>query len=143
MSPRFDLVGPSYTDQALNADAQSTMNWYTEVVESQDGVSKIILLPTPGLKSFVNLSVQFSIAKSHSGNFTQGQMGASYNVVVKNWRSPQFWSRYADRKRSSGIDVRFHGRNGMDRSGNHRNAQRCASTRSELSAGYDYGECGE
>src|ERR1700733_9975720 len=84
MSPRFNLVGPSYTDQALNADAQSTMNFYPEVVESQDGVSQVILLPTPGLKPFVNLSVSLAIAKSHSGNFTQGQMGATYNVVVTN-----------------------------------------------------------
>lgn len=60
------------------------MNWYAEKVESGDGNSPIILLPTPGLKSFVQLSVALGIVKSHSGNFTQGQTGATFQLVVTN-----------------------------------------------------------
>ena len=81
---KFPLVGPSYTNQSLNADAQSTMNWYPEAVESGDGNAQVILLPTPGLKKFVALSVSLAIAKSHSGNFTQGQAGATFQSVVTN-----------------------------------------------------------
>lgn len=81
---KFPLVGPSYSNQSLNADAQSTVNWYPEAVESGDGNAKIILLPTPGLKKFVALSVTLAIAKSHSGNFTQGQAGATFQAVVTN-----------------------------------------------------------
>lgn len=84
MSDRFGLVGPSYTNQALSADAQQTINWYVEVDESGAGNAPVILLPTPGLKPFVNLGVQLAISKMHSGNFTQGQNGATYTVTVSN-----------------------------------------------------------
>lgn len=82
--PRFNLVGPSYSDQSLSSDCQSTVNFYPEKVESGDGNSPIILLPTPGLKAFVKLTVQLAINKTHSGNFTQGQAGATYSSVVTN-----------------------------------------------------------
>ncbi len=49
---RFGLVGPSYSSQSLNADAQSTVNWYVEFIESQQGKSAMVLYPTPGLKAF-------------------------------------------------------------------------------------------
>jgi hypothetical protein len=54
--PRFGLVGASYTDQALNADAQATINLYPEQIESGAGNAPIILLPTPGLASFATIT---------------------------------------------------------------------------------------
>lgn len=53
---RFGLVGPSYTSQSLNADAQLTMNLYPEVDESGAGNAPIVLYPTPGTKLFTTLS---------------------------------------------------------------------------------------
>ena len=53
---KFALIGPSYTSQSVNADCQSTINLYPEVIESGAGNSQIVLYPSPGLKSFVDLT---------------------------------------------------------------------------------------
>ena len=55
---RFGFVGPSYTEESINADCQKTINWYVEQNESGQGKAGFILLPTPGLKAFVNLNGQ-------------------------------------------------------------------------------------
>lgn len=49
---RFGFIGPSYTSQSVNADAQQCMNWYPEILESGQGKSSAALYPTPGLASF-------------------------------------------------------------------------------------------
>jgi hypothetical protein len=53
---KFALIGASYTSQSVNADCQSTINLYPEVIESGAGNSQIVLYPSPGLKSFVDLT---------------------------------------------------------------------------------------
>src|ERR1700684_1460778 len=53
--PRFGIVGPSYTSQSLNADAQMCMNWYVEQIESGAGNAPVVMYPTPGTLTFVNL----------------------------------------------------------------------------------------
>lgn len=53
---RIKLPGGSYTSQSVNADCQSTVNWYPERVESGDGNSDLVLYPTPGLRSFSDLT---------------------------------------------------------------------------------------
>ena len=79
------LAGGSYTSQSVNADAQKTVNLYVERIESGDGVSDAVLYPTPGLKKFAQFAgACLSIAKTPNGTFTQGQNGATYNVVVSN-----------------------------------------------------------
>lgn len=55
MSPRFGLCGPAYTSQSLNADAQSCINLYLEQDESGAGNAPLVLYPTPGTKTFVDL----------------------------------------------------------------------------------------
>ncbi|HLJ26560.1 MAG TPA: hypothetical protein VKY85_07605 [Candidatus Angelobacter sp.] len=54
---RFAFVGPSYQSQSLNADAQKTLNWYVEQIESGQGKSAMALYPTPGLAVFATLVV--------------------------------------------------------------------------------------
>jgi hypothetical protein len=49
---RFGFIGPSSTSQSRNADCQQTMNFYLEMIESQQGKSAAALYPTPGLKLF-------------------------------------------------------------------------------------------
>lgn len=49
---KFNLIGASYESQAINADAQKTMNWHPEIIESQTGKSKVALYPTPGILGF-------------------------------------------------------------------------------------------
>lgn len=53
--PRIGICGPSYSSQAVNADAQMTMNFYPEFDESGAGNAPILMYPTPGLAEFVNL----------------------------------------------------------------------------------------
>src|SRR6266446_4647224 len=49
---RFGFIGPSYTSQSVNADAQQCMNWYVENLEDGGGKSSKALYPTPGLAVF-------------------------------------------------------------------------------------------
>lgn len=51
---RFAIVGPSYSIQAQNADAQMAMNVYCENDESGLGKTPNSLLPTPGKKVFLS-----------------------------------------------------------------------------------------
>ena len=71
---RFGICGPTYQSQAANADAQLTMNWYPEFIESQAGNSPIVMYPTPGLKTFIDLN-GFAVR----GNFSV--VGRSFAVV--------------------------------------------------------------
>jgi hypothetical protein len=49
---RFGFVGPTYSSQSPNADAQRCINLYVEVNESGDGKSARQLYGTPGLSMF-------------------------------------------------------------------------------------------
>lgn len=49
---RFGMVGPTYTQESVNADCQRCVNWYPENNESGDGKSAAQLYCTPGLKLF-------------------------------------------------------------------------------------------
>ena len=69
--PRFGIVGPSYTSQALNADAQALINWYVEQIESGAGNAPLALYPSPGTKTFVNLGR--TVAPSQNGPVTFDQ----------------------------------------------------------------------
>lgn len=53
---RFDLCSGFYTSTSPLADAEMCRNWYPEVVESEGGKSKTILLPRPGLVKFASVS---------------------------------------------------------------------------------------
>src|SRR5437899_8354938 len=52
---RFGFVGQSYSSQSVSADAQRTMNFYPEIIESGAGKSSAVLYPTPGLISLYAL----------------------------------------------------------------------------------------
>lgn len=85
--PRFGLVGPSYTDQAVNADAQMTMNLYPEVIESGAGNAPIILLPTPGLQSFATITppAPLTVAINNTSNSVFGSWStgqSTYTITV-------------------------------------------------------------
>lgn len=49
---KFPLVGPTYVSRSVSADAQRTINWYPERVESGQGKAQVVLYPTPGLELF-------------------------------------------------------------------------------------------
>ena len=53
---KIALIGPSYESQSLNADCQSCVNLYPEQIESGVGNAELVLYPTPGLKTSVELS---------------------------------------------------------------------------------------
>lgn len=89
---RFGLIGPSYSSQSLNADAQMTRNWYPEVIESQNGKSAMALYPTQGKKLFVALPVgplraEVEIngrAFAISGpNFCEVLANGTYNIIAQ------------------------------------------------------------
>lgn len=69
---RFGACGPSYTSFSELADIQRTMNFYPEIIESGQGVSSMVLYPTPGLEFFLELPTgpvraQFTIPVSFPG----------------------------------------------------------------------------
>ena len=50
------FVGPSYPSESVLADAERTINWYPELMESDGAKSRVTLYPTPGRASFLTLS---------------------------------------------------------------------------------------
>jgi hypothetical protein len=73
--PRFGFVGPSYTSQSLNADAQETINWYIEHVESGNGNAPMVLYPSPGEQVFVDLNIPAPVSPVRQS--FSGQRGSS------------------------------------------------------------------
>ena len=69
---KFPLIGPSYTSQSVNADCQSTINLYPEVIESGAGNSQIVLYPAPGTKQFVEIVASFLEGLSGTASTTTG-----------------------------------------------------------------------
>lgn len=53
---RFGFCSGTYQSDSVNADAQRSINWYPENVESGDGATAVALYPTPGLKRFASLT---------------------------------------------------------------------------------------
>ena len=52
------FTGPSYTSQSVIGDSQRTVNWYTEILESQQGKNpRYALYPVPGVSVFSELPV--------------------------------------------------------------------------------------
>lgn len=49
------FVGPSYVSASPNAANERTVNWFPEIVEVPTGKARRILLPTPGLTSYLTL----------------------------------------------------------------------------------------
>lgn len=52
---RLGLAGPSYVSRSQDVDAQRTINYYPEIVESGRGKAPVVLYGTPGLSEYVDL----------------------------------------------------------------------------------------
>ena len=52
---RIPVVGGTYESRSVAVDAQRTINFYVERVESGAGKAKAVLYPTPGLQLFTTL----------------------------------------------------------------------------------------
>lgn len=85
---RFGFVGPTYASQSLNADAQRTINWYPESIESGQGKSALAMYPTPGLALFATLvagapvgGVRGAIAMNGRVFFAAGTLFAEVNAA--------------------------------------------------------------
>jgi hypothetical protein len=52
---RIPLVGPTYESRSVAVDAQRTINFYPEQVESGAGKAAVVFYPTPGLTAFCAL----------------------------------------------------------------------------------------
>jgi hypothetical protein len=50
-----NFVGPSYTSQSRNADAERLVNWYPEVIESDGGKARVVYYPCPGKEQFISV----------------------------------------------------------------------------------------
>lgn len=57
MAPFAGFIGPTYTGQALAADAERAVNWFPEKIESGGGSARggWVYLPKPGLQVFATL----------------------------------------------------------------------------------------
>jgi hypothetical protein len=45
-----NFVGPTYTSQSPNADAERLVNWYPEAIESDGGKARVVFYPCPGIE---------------------------------------------------------------------------------------------
>jgi hypothetical protein len=71
---RFGLVGPSYQSQSVSVDNQACINLYPEQDESGGGNAPLVLYPTPGSKTFVDLKGGPSGAPSLDGMANGGSI---------------------------------------------------------------------
>ena len=95
---RIGVIGPSYPSQSPIADAERTMNWYTEIIESQGGKSAMALYGTPGLALavaiagpvrgclaingrcfFVGADVLYEVTWTAAGGFAAAKLGSVGN----------------------------------------------------------------
>ena len=53
---KFNLVGPSYSLDAISAECQRTVNWTPEIIESGAGRGPMRLCASPGTKMFATLA---------------------------------------------------------------------------------------
>jgi uncharacterized repeat protein (TIGR01451 family) len=85
---RNDSLGPgnSYQDLTLTVSvASSAPSSVTNIAQvSADGAANSVNSIASDPTGIVAPPAALSIAKTHSGNFTQGQIGATYQVVVSN-----------------------------------------------------------
>lgn len=82
MSTPIPFVGPAYTIDSLNINAQRCLNWYPEV-DSADSKSVTSLKPRPGLSAFASLSGTGSVRglyTASNGRFF-GVRGASVSEI--------------------------------------------------------------
>jgi len=68
--PPINFVGGSYTLRSLPVDAQRTINFYVETVESKSGKTPTVLLGTPGLKLFTAISLPAGMGIRGNGMYT-------------------------------------------------------------------------
>jgi len=55
--PIKGFVGGSWTSRSLNADAQRCINWFPELIESGEGKTSAMLVPTPGMKYYSGIGI--------------------------------------------------------------------------------------
>lgn len=78
--------GASYQAITLTVEvAENTPPSVTNTAEvSADGAANTVNATSNDVTGIVSPAPSLSITKTHSGNFTQGQMGAAYTVIVAN-----------------------------------------------------------
>jgi hypothetical protein len=75
------FVGPSYRSQAITADAERTVNWYPEVLESAGAKTPAALYPTPGVQLLFTLA-DFPVRGMVQENIYAGGTATSYIWIV-------------------------------------------------------------
>lgn len=51
------FIGPSYVSQSLIADAEQTINFYTEILQAEAAKNRMALYPTPGFQDYASTSL--------------------------------------------------------------------------------------
>src|SRR6266568_2489671 len=83
--PTFGFcIGGTYQSQSVNSDAQKCVNWIPELIESQQGKSKVALYPRMGLKTFSTLSSETSVQKLFEQNGRVFAAGANLWEIFHN-----------------------------------------------------------
>jgi hypothetical protein len=99
---KFDqLIGGSYTGRASNADAERSVNWYTETIESKTGQTKTerVLAPRPGLAWFASLDLPQMVTAGHTyidpsltGADASGPASIGVDIVKVGYTGPAVWN---------------------------------------------------
>jgi hypothetical protein len=90
------FTGSSYTSQSPIADAERTVNWYLEILESQYGKSRQVMYPTPGFQSFLSTTDVGGRALATMNGRTFGVMGAGVYEVFTTQTSSRYGSVVQD-----------------------------------------------
>lgn len=94
--PRFGLCAPAYQSQSVNADAQALVNLYVEQDESGAGNAPLVLYPTPGTETFVDLGRTITPEVDGLGAFDKaGSASGTGNAVATGSLLPSSTPEYA------------------------------------------------
>jgi hypothetical protein len=84
------FCSPSYTSQSLTADAERTMNWYPETMESQYAKSRTAMYPTPGFQSWISVTDVGGRALTSMNGRTLGVIGAGFYELFQTQTSSRY-----------------------------------------------------
>src|SRR5258707_15178081 len=103
------FTGSSYTSQSPIADAERTVNWYVEFLESQYGKSRQVMYPTPGFQSFLTTTDTGGRALSTVNGRPFGGMGAGVYEFFATQTSSPYGSGGEDNKQTQNTFNRIFG----------------------------------
>jgi hypothetical protein len=81
---RFPFISGTYQSQSPTANAERTICWYPELIESGTGKNRVVLYPTPGVTAFATLTSTPSRAMFSQNDRVFAVGGTAFDEIASN-----------------------------------------------------------